>query len=248
MKRPLSITDRLIVGVDFDPRRKNNHQSCVDWIQDEVIGLADNLQSTKVCLKIESALRACPNLVKEIHYKNLRTFADFKLYGTPAKLSQDGAYLREVRPAFVTVACSAGEKALQALKAELPETEVLGVTVLTSFSDNDAEDVYGRGVDEAVFDLAHLAARSGIDGLICSAREICLLREEFGDRFTLNTPAIRAPWMNIPADDQNQARTMTPQEAIGAGADRIIVERAVTQSMDPYATVMRILDDLAKVV
>jgi orotidine-5'-phosphate decarboxylase len=241
--KTLTPLERLIVAADFKPAEPNKRF----WVRYRVLQLAEKLRDTGVCIKVESALRASGNeLVKNLHELGLKVFADLKLCGNKETLSVDGVLLSEVKPDLLTVMCGAGELAIQAVKKELPNTEILAVTVLTSFGKNDSLAVHGRNIAEAVRDLSLLADRAGADGLVCSGFEIAPLREEFGRRFTLNVPNIRPIGVIIQDDDQNPERTMTPKEAIKSGADRIIVGRPITRNKNPRDAAMRIIEEIAE--
>jgi orotidine-5'-phosphate decarboxylase len=251
MQKKLTPAECLIVAADFEPEledafpyyRKGAFRT---WASNQVLKLANELKGTGICLKVNSALRACDyDLIDEIHYRGLRVFADLKLFDIPKTLSTDGVLLREAKPEFLTVVCSAGVTALQALKAELLGTEVLGVTVLTSQDDTDTQAMYACSVEEAVMRLAQVAANAEIDGLIAAPKEAGMLRAKFGATLSLNTPAIRPAWAIVQGDDQNPERVMTPAKAIKAGADRIIVGRPITGAMNRYDATMRTIEEIA---
>jgi orotidine-5'-phosphate decarboxylase len=183
-------------------------------------------------------------LIDQIHDHGLGVFADLKLYDIPNTLATDGAFLRRSKPELLTTVCSAGVAAMLALKKELPETEVLGVTVLTSLKGEDVQEIYSCNMDAAVLRLAKQARLAGIGGWICSPKEASMLRTLSSD-MTINTPAIRPSWFKDPKDDQNPERIMTPAKAIQAGADRIVVGRPITKADDPYEAVMRTIEEIA---
>ena len=246
MQKILTPAERLIVAADFRPTARNYGRF---WVMDEVLDLAVKLKRTGVCIKVNSALRALGyDLIDRIHEFNLRVFADLKLFDISETLATDGAFLQETKPEFLTVACTAGVSAMQALKAELLETEVLGVTVLTSLKDTDTLAMFTCSTEEAVIRFAQVAADAKIDGLISSAKEAEMLRAKFGVVLSLNTPAIRPTWAIVPGDDQNSDRIMTPAKAIKAGADRIVIGRPITKALSPYDAVMRTLDEIASAV
>lgn len=230
MRKKLDPADRLIVAAD----------------NVDVMELATRLQGTGVYIKVNSALRerGYP-LILQLHELGLRVFADLKLNDIPETLATDGHLLATVAPELVTVMCSAGITAMKSLKAMLPNTELLGVTVLTSMSDSDSLELYGCTVAGAVMRLALMARAAGIAGLISSAREAPRLREALGDELTINTPAIRPVWAKVAGDDQNAARVVTPAEAIRLGADRIVVGRPIVRAADMRDAVLRTLDELA---
>jgi orotidine-5'-phosphate decarboxylase len=118
---------------------------------------------------------------------------------------------------------------------------VLGVTVLTSMDGNDLSEI-GLAEDPAaqVNRLAQLAAEAGLRGLVCSPREISTLRKVLPREVQLVTPGIRPKGSD--ADDQK--RTLTPAEAIAAGADWLVIGRPITAAKDPRAAATEILESL----
>ncbi len=244
-RKLLTPAERLIVAADFKP-------DGLGWkgVRQQVVNLCELLQGTGVYIKVNSILRACGyNLIDVIHSHDLKVFADLKLYDIPETLATDGALLREVKPELLTVVCTAGVASMHALAVELPETEILGVTVLTSLTEADVLQIYRYpAINLAVRDLSGLAVKAGIGGVICSAKEAEMLRRTLSDQMTINTPAIRPAWSVVKNDDQNQKRVMTPADAIKAGADRIVVGRPILQAEDPYKAVMRTLEEIASAV
>jgi len=234
---------RLIVAADFKPTGSNGRK----WVQEQVLALADSLKGTGVYLKVNSALRACGyGLINEIHSRGLLVFADLKLCDIDKTVSTDGILLDKFKPEILTTVCVTGVTAMQALKAELPDTEVLGVTVLTSLRDADTQAMFTCSTEEAVMRFAEVAAEAKIDGLISSAMEVKVLRAKFGMLLSLNTPAIRPTWSIVPGDDQNPDRIMTPAKAIKAGADRIVVGRPIVKAKNPYDAAMRTIEEIAE--
>ena len=247
MQRILTPAERLIVAADFKPGTAWEKYHGKLGVKLQVLKLADSLKGTGVYLKVNSALRACGyDLIGEIQSRGLRVFADLKLFDIGETLATDGMLLREAKPDLLTTVCVAGVNAMQALKAELPDTEVLGVTVLTSLKDADTQAMFTCSTVEAVMRFAQVAADAKIDGLISSAKEAEMLRAEFGILLSLNTPAIRPTWAIVPGDDQNPDRIMTPAKAIRAGADRIVVGRPIVNAESPYDAVMRTIEEIAR--
>ena len=234
--------ERLIVAADFTP------ESCIaadSWIRSKVLTLAYSLRETGVIIKINSALRACGyNLIDEIHGYGLQVFADLKLIDIPNTLATDGILLRDKKPELLTIMCVAGIPSMRALKKELPGTEILGITVLTSLKADEVRKQYGCSTQDAVRRLAQLAQEANIGGLVSSAHEVEYLRDLLGQQFTLNTPAIRPEWASVTGDDQNINRVMTPARAIRAGADRIVIGRPITQADNPLDAVKRTIEEI----
>ncbi len=254
MQKILTPAERLIVAADFKPKdtrpyvpTNGQKDHWRNEVKSQVLALADSLKGTGVYLKVNSALRACGyDLIGEIQSRGLRVFADLKLIDISETLSTDGALIREAKPELLTTMCVAGLTAMQALKAELPDTEVLGVTVLTSLKDADTQAMFTCSTEEAVMRFAQVAADAKIDGLISSPKEAEVLRAKFGVILSLNTPAIRPTWAIVPGDDQNPERIMTPAKAIKAGADRVVVGRPIVKAEKPYDAVMRTIEEITK--
>jgi len=240
----LTPAERLIVAADFkpDPTKQQGRQ----WVFYKVLAMADSLKGTGVYLKVNSALRSYGyDLIGEIQLRGLRVFADLKLIDIGETLATDGVLLRQTKPELLTTVCTAGNSALQALKAELPDTEVLGVTVLT----DESNRTYGMtGIQAACMMLAAKAVKAGLGGIISSANEAEMVRRVVGTNMTINTPAIRPKWAMVAGDDQNPARSRTPAEAIKAGADRIVVGRPIVRAENPRDAVMRTIEEIASAV
>lgn len=241
----LTLSERLIVAADFRPDPKQGQGR--DWVRGQVLTLVAALIGTGgVYIKVNSALRACGyELIGKIHQFGAKVFADLKLYDIGETLATDGVLLREFRPELLTAVCTAGVGPLRALKAELPNTEVLGVTVLTSLSDVDTRAMFVCTTEDAVCRFAGVAVGAGLDGVVSAPKEVEMLRADFGTLMTLNAPAIRPEWAIVPGDDQNPDRIMTPAKAIKAGADRIVVGRPITKAKDPYDATMRTLEEIS---
>nr|MDJ0879816.1 orotidine-5'-phosphate decarboxylase [Halieaceae bacterium] len=146
---------------------------------------------------------------------------------------------------MVNVHAGGGSRMMQAAREALEGREqrplLIGVTVLTSMSDEDlAELGYTETPAERVQRLAAMVQASGLDGVVCSAQESRLLRETCGDAFTLVTPGIR-----LAGDDAgDQRRVVTPEDAMAAGSDYLVIGRSITRAKEPINTLQRIHADL----
>lgn len=243
--KTLSIEERLIVAADFKPEGGNKRGNA----SVELSRLLESLRGTGVTVKVNSLLRASGyDVLDEVHRSGLRVFADLKLDDISETLATDGALINEFEPELLTVKCTAGVEGMKKLKDAVPNTEVLGVTILTSLFADHTNAVYNCMPDVAVLRLARLAVDAGIGGVIASPAEASMLRKEFGDKITINTPAVRPTWAMVAGDDQNPKRAKTPAEAIAAGADRIVVGRPITQAKDPLEAVKRTLEEIASAI
>jgi orotidine-5'-phosphate decarboxylase len=152
-----------------------------------------------------------------------------------------------LKPFMLNVHAAGGAAMMQGAAAAAAEAGpdrplVLGVTVLTSLADDDlaAIGVAGKTTDQVVR-LARLARDCGLDGVVCSAREIVALRHACGPDFKLIVPGIRPSW--AAADDQR--RIVTPKEALDLGADYLVIGRPITGADDPAAAARRIAGEVA---
>ncbi len=227
-------SDYLVVAADSYPIiRTDRHRYTYKNLVTELV---EKLKRTNVTIKVGPVLRAIGyDLINLIHFQNMRVFADLKLVDIKNTLELDGVLLNEARPEMITVYSDTTVEAMKILKLWLPDTKVLGVTVMT---------------DSEVLSEDHLISRvrkvrlAGISELVASAYEIPLITRHFSNYFSVSTPGVRLQGVVVPGDDQNPKRVMTPFEAIQAGANRIIVGRPVTMSNNPYDTVMRILEEI----
>ena len=179
-----------------------------------------------------------PAVARELVGRGKRVFLDLKLHDIPNTVSgaaraagRLGADLLTVHaaggPAMVRAACEG------AREASGGRTRVLAVTVLTSLFDGHLPASFptGRPVAELVLALAEEALVAGADGLVCAGGEVGALRRRFGEMPLLVVPGTRP----MGADAQDQARVVTPQAALEAGANWLVVGRAVTEASDPRA-------------
>lgn len=164
-------------------------------------------------------------------------FLDLKLHDIPNTVAGGLRAVLPLMPRMVTVHAGGGAAMVQAAREAAEQAGanrpmILAVTVLTSLNDQDlsAMGVSGSAAEQ-VLRLAHLAVSAGADGLVCSPLEVALLRSALGGQTKLVVPGIRPPG----TEAADQARVMTPQQAIAAGADWIVVGRPITGAADPGA-------------
>lgn len=240
--KKLTAAQRLIIAIDFKPEMGESR----DQVFAKVLHFADKIAESGVYVKFNSILRAIGyHLIDEMHSRGLLVFADLKLDDISETLATDGMFLREAAPELVTVKCTAGKVGMGELKASLPHTEVLGVTLLTTHDDVDAERIFGSPtVDDAVLKFALEAEEAQIDGIICAATEVAMLKQNIQYPFTYNTPAVRPAWSVVEGDDQNPDRVMTPRKAIQAGADRLVIGRPIVRAANPLDAIRRTVEEI----
>lgn len=178
-------------------------------------------------------------------------FLDLKYHDIPNTVAGAVRAAVRLRPMILNVHAGGGpammKAALQAAEEEsqslgFPRPQVIAVTVLTSMDDTDLAAVGQHGpAAEQVVRLAKLTQDCGLDGVVCSPREIVAIRDACGPDFTLVVPGIRPAG----ADAGDQKRTMTPREAVEAGADWLVIGRPITGAADPVAAARAIVRDLA---
>lgn len=166
-----------------------------------------------------------------------RVWVDAKLNDIPNTVRLRAKAFADAGADIVSVHASGGAEAMRAARAGAPGTEIYAITVLTSFTEEEAATIYGRPLDRAVRMLAHLAAEAGVHGVVCSPREVALLRSdpELAD-MPLIVPGVRSAG----TDAHDQKRVLTPAETLLAGARRIVAGRQIASAADPAAA----LDEL----
>jgi orotidine-5'-phosphate decarboxylase len=159
-------------------------------------------------------------------------FLDLKLHDIPATVAGAARSVAGLRPRFLTVHASGGSAMVRAAVEAAPDTTIAAVTVLTSLTEAELLAVGLAGpASDAARRLAVLAVAAGAGALVCSPWEVAALRREVGPGVTLITPGVRPHGSG--SDDQ--ARVATPQEALDAGADLLVIGRPITGASDPGA-------------
>jgi orotidine-5'-phosphate decarboxylase len=208
----------------------------------KAIELADALRGSVGGFKIGKQLftAAGPAIVRELTSRGDRVFLDLKFHDIPNTVAgavqsavATGAWMVNVHAsgggAMMKAAADAARKTAAALGQ--PRPMVIAVTVLTSMDDTTLADIgVTRGMLDQVVHLARLAKDSGLDGVVASPQEVKAIREACGSDFQIVTPGIR------PADQQgkdDQARTLTPAEAMAAGSTYLVIGRPITAAPNP---------------
>jgi orotidine-5'-phosphate decarboxylase len=206
--------------------------------------VAPHVSTLKIGLELY--LRYGPDAVASVRGpRGVDVFLDLKLHDIPATVAGAARAVSRVRPDMLTVHAAAGTAAIEAAVQALPDTTIVAVTVLTSLSDGDLAEIGLAGpVSDAVLRLSGLAVAAGARGLVCSPREVAAVRREVGDGITLITPGVRPAGQSR----HDQARVATPQEALLAGADLLVVGRPITAAADPGAAAAALAADIRRSV
>jgi orotidine-5'-phosphate decarboxylase len=186
-----------------------------------------------------------PLAIEICHDAGLEVFLDLKFHDIPNTCAKAVRAAARWGVWMTNVHCSGGSDMMRAareiLEGEAHRPLLIGVTVLTSMSGSDLQELgVSRDLESQVDHLAGLANASGLDGVVCSAQETQRLRQSLGTDFCLVTPGIRPSW--AAADDQN--RIVTPKDAIANGSDYLVIGRPITASDHPETAIARIVDEL----
>ena len=182
--------------------------------------------------------------------EGLPIFLDLKFHDIPSTVAGAVRASISLKPFILNVHAAGGRAMMESARDAAAEEAdlqgidpplILGVTVLTSLDQGDFKEIGLSGsTNDQVRRLASLAQESGLDGVVCSASEIELLRTHCGKEFKLLTPGIRPDW----ADVGDQKRVVSPLFALSQGADFLVIGRPITCSQDPVMAINRIEHDL----
>ncbi|MUN41816.1 orotidine-5'-phosphate decarboxylase [Actinomadura litoris] len=188
---------------------------------------------TTVKVGLELYLRYGPDVVAAVRgASGVQVFLDLKLHDIPATVRGAARAVARLRPSYLTVHAAGGPAMVRAAVEAAPGTAIAAVTVLTSLGEADLAAIGLEGpAPDAVRRLAALAVEAGARALVCSPQEAAAVRAEVGAGVTLITPGVRPAG----ADVQDQARVATPEQALAAGADLLVIGRPITGAPDPGA-------------
>ena len=213
----------------------------------QALQLANELGSSVGAVKVglTAFIAGGPSLVNDLKNGN-RVFLDLKLHDIPAQVGEAVSAVDSLGVTLTTVHAAGGRAMLTAAaEAAGPGLTLLAVTVLTSLGDWDLTEIgMSFAPEDAVLRLTELALSCGVPGLVCSPLEVAPIRERFGPH-TQDGPYLVVPGIRPEGFDKgDQQRTMTPKEAIDAGADLIVVGRPITAASDPAAAARAIVESL----
>jgi orotidine-5'-phosphate decarboxylase len=189
---------------------------------------------------LELFLSAGPGIVEKINKKGKKVFLDLKFHDIPNTVIKAAETAVRMGVFIFNVHSSGGTEMMKKCSARVAELclresierpKIIGVTILTSISQNEFKSEMGcqHSLRTHVKHLASLAQKSGLDGVVASGHEASMVRSLCGKDFIIVTPGIRPSWS--PPDDQK--RTMTPREALRGGADYIVMGRGILGQSDP---------------
>jgi len=232
--RMLTPRDRLIVALDV---------SSAAAARKIVAAVGESVSTFKVGMQLYTA--EGPGVVRELVAAGRKVFLDLKYHDIPNTVASAVKEASGLRVSMLTVHAGGGSKMLRGAveaAASNPSLIVLAVSVLTSMDETDLHEVSIQGsVEKQVLSLAKLALDAGCQGLVSSAKEASVLRKAYGDKFALVTPGVRPAGV----EHGDQARVVTPAQAIAAGASHIVVGRPITAAQNPESTARDILEEIS---
>jgi orotidine-5'-phosphate decarboxylase len=224
--------DKIIVALDVPTK-------------EEALTLVEKLGGQISFFKIGLQLYTAegPEIVRAILSTGSKVWLDLKLYDIPNTVGRAVESASRLGVQMLTIHLSGGSEMVRAATAtRVNNMLLLGVTVLTSATEETLREIGIHGkVDDQVLRLAKLGVEAGIDGVVASSHEIKPLRREFGDKIKIVVPGIRPSW----SEPSDQRRTMTPREALEAGADYLVMGRPIIANAQPAEAVARILQELS---
>jgi len=218
----MSQTSPVIVALDFPSER-------------ETLQLVDQLEPALCRLKVGKELftRCGPELVKQLVAKDFDVFLDLKYHDIPNTVARACAAAADLGVWMLNVHALGGERMMLAAKQALADKDaplLIAVTWLTSSGQLELDALGIKSTpQQMVSRLAAMSKNAGLDGIVCSAQEAPILRQEMGNEFLLVTPGIRL----ADSTQDDQCRVVTPEKAIADGASYLVIGRPITQAKDP---------------
>ncbi|MBS4031099.1 MAG: orotidine-5'-phosphate decarboxylase [Clostridiales bacterium] len=232
--------EKIIVALDVDT-------------ENEAMRLVESLANYTGAFKVGLQLynNTGPGIIKKIVDAGAKVFLDLKFHDIPNTAARAAEAVVGLGSFMFNVHASGGINMMKAVvqasharaeKAGFLPPLLIGVTVLTSMSEQELHDEVGasRSMQEQVVHLASLCQKAGLDGVVASAREIPWIRRACGESFLIVTPGIRPAW----AATDDQTRIVTPKDALSAGADYLVIGRPLTAAADPGDAARRLLAEI----
>ena len=241
MKNKVSASDQVIVALDTPDLKV-------------VKSLVKRLHKVIPHFKVGSELYTAhgPEAVKAVRWAGGHVFLDLKFHDIPNTVAGAIREAASLNVFMINIHACGGSEMMEAAMQAAEEVarknktkrrpKIVGVTVLTSISENEMHQELGisKSLEEHVLHLARMADRAGLDGIVASARELPIIRSKMGRDFIVVTPGIRPEW-SVKGD---QSRIMTPKKALSLGADYLVVGRPITAAKDPLEAAHKLLAEL----
>ena len=234
------LSDRIIVALDV---------ATLDAARELMKQLGDKAGIFKVGSRLFTSVG--PDIIREVKERGKKLFLDLKFHDIPSTVARASEAATELGVDMFNVHVSGGLEMMRAVaeatKSKASELEVekpiiLGVTILTSIDGLTFQQDFAsnNSLQEQIVYMARLAQRAGLDGVVASPQEVQLIRIACGNDFVVVTPGVRPDWTT--QDDHK--RTMTPAQALAAGANYVVIGRPIYRSAEPANVLARILQQL----
>jgi len=223
--------DKIIVALDVATKEK-----ALDLVEE----LRDQISFFKIGLQLYTA--EGPEIVRAVLSAGAKVWLDIKLHDIPNTVARAVESANNLGVHMLTIHLSGGSEMIRAATAARANSiSILGVTVLTSATEQTLREIgIADKVGDQVLRLAKLGVEAEINGIVASPHEIKMLRKQFGSKIKMVVPGIRLSLSE--ADDQR--RVMTPRQALDAGADYLVIGRAIIADPNPRQALTKILDEL----
>ena len=217
------------------------------------LAMARKLLPLNPCFKVGLELYVAegPKVISELKALGAEIFLDLKFHDIPNTVAGAVRSATRLGVSYLNIHCGGGSEMIRAAveacaseagNAGVDKPALLGVTVLTSLDDKSVQEIgFPRSASAQVKHFVELAKDCGLDGVVCSAEELPLVKSLAGKGFVAMVPGIRP--LGAAAGDQK--RVMTPSEAVKAGADCLVVGRPITGAADPAAALAAVLAEVA---
>jgi orotidine-5'-phosphate decarboxylase len=216
----------IILAIDT-----SDFETAIDWIK----ATQESVSIYKLGLEFYLNFGAA-GVAQVVKRTGAEIFLDLKLHDIPHTVAGAASAISQLKPRFLTVHASGGRAMISAAAKAVPEISITAVTILTSLSESDLFEIgYASPALESAVALAKLSVESGARALVCSPLETAAIRSAVGAEPIIITPGVR-PLSEQGGDDQ--IRTMSPADAIAAGANFVVIGRPITKEWVNGASAM----------
>ena len=184
------------------------------------------------------------NGYKKIQNEDVKIFLDLKLHDIPNTVAKGIKAISKLKPYFTTIHISGGDEMQKSSNLYKKKTKILGVSILTSLNSNQTKKFYfNNNIENIIKNFAYSALENNLDGIVCSPKEIKIIKKITSEKLLIITPGIRP--VNYKKHGDDQKRTMTPKQAIEAGSNYLVIGRPITKSQNPLKELQSINSSLA---
>jgi len=218
----------------------------LDLDYEDSLEFAKKIDPEHCRLKVGSQLftQKGPQIIEELSALGFDIFLDLKFHDIPNTVASAVEVASEMGVWMLNVHTSGGSKMMEAARLAANKSVnpplVIGVTILTSLNQADMNELGVKSISNQINDLASLAHKSSLDGIVCSAGDVKNIKSLLGEGFLTITPGIRS--INAPKDDQS--RISSAKQAIENGSDYLVIGRPITQSSDPLKSLEAFLKEI----